>query len=41
MYAPGCSIERLAELQMPLTRRWMAGEKRSEEAGRKEVDGGG
>jgi len=41
MYAPGSSIQRLAELPMPGTRRWMAGDKRPEEAGRKVVDGGG
>jgi hypothetical protein len=34
MYAPGYSIQRLAELQAPGLRRWMAGDARSEEAGR-------
>jgi len=34
MYAPGCSIKRLAELQAPGTGRWMAGDERQEEAGR-------
>ena len=34
MYAPGCLILRLAELQVPGTRRQMAGDDRPEEAGR-------
>jgi len=34
MYAPGYSIQRLAELQALGTRRWMAGDKRPEKAGR-------
>jgi len=34
MYAPGCLIETLAQLQVPGTRRQMAGDDRPEEAGR-------
>jgi hypothetical protein len=34
MYAPGCSIQRLAELQAPGTRRQMSGDERPEETGR-------
>jgi len=34
MYAPGCSIQKLAELQAPGIRRRMAGDERPEEAGR-------
>jgi hypothetical protein len=34
MYAPGCSIQRLTELQVPGMSRRMAGDKRPEEAGR-------
>jgi len=34
MHASGCSIQRLAELQGPGMRRRMAGDERSEEAGR-------
>jgi hypothetical protein len=34
MYAPGCSIQRLAELQAPCTGRQMSGDERPEEAGR-------
>jgi hypothetical protein len=42
MYAPGCSIQRLAELQAPGTGRRMAGDERQEEAGRwQAADGGG
>ena len=37
MYAPGCSIQRLAELQAPGTRRRMAGDERPEEAGRRRM----
>jgi hypothetical protein len=33
MYASGCSIQRLAVLQVPGTRRRMAGDDRQEEAG--------
>jgi hypothetical protein len=33
MYAPGCSIQRLAELQAPGIRRQMAGDERPEQAG--------
>jgi hypothetical protein len=34
MYAPGCSIQKLAELLAPSTRRQMAGDDRHEAAGR-------
>jgi hypothetical protein len=34
MYSPGCLIQRLAELQVPGTRRQMAGDDRPEKAGR-------
>ena len=34
MYAPGCSIQRLAELKVPGMRRRMAGDVRPKEAGR-------
>jgi hypothetical protein len=34
MYAPGCSIQRLAKLPAPHTRRQIAGDERPEEAGR-------
>jgi len=34
MYVRGCSILRLAEFQVPHTRRRMAGDKRPDEVGR-------
>jgi len=37
MYASGCSIQKLAVLQAPGTGRWMAGDERQEEAGRRQT----